>query len=332
VIIGTDHAHYDWMRDGVYCPVDYSASKSKFVFLKAFNREWLSPHFLKEYEAARKAGLYAGAYVWPHPADVISGDRQVNAWWEVLGALDCPVAIDFEYLDGLTRQMNCTDLYGVVARWVDKTDRVPIIYTRASYWNDFGGRDKDDPYWGDFPLWVAHYRVPVPTLPGPWNEWTFWQWNDRGLPADYGVVNGKMEVDENLFNGDEGQLSEFFNQSSTPPTGEPMSYRYSLTPKPGATKVNVRADHNVSSADIGDLFAGQTAQGNELYVFGGEKWLKCEVINTVNRVGWIAVIHNGADVCILTDYGAPPPSEKSATVTITTDDGYTGTAVIPLTK
>jgi GH25 family lysozyme M1 (1,4-beta-N-acetylmuramidase) len=321
MIIGSDNAHWDWMRDGVYCPVDYSASKAKFVFLKAFNREWLSPHFLEEYEAARKAGLYAGAYVWPHPANVISGDRQVNAWWEILGALDCPVAIDFEYLDGLTRQMNCTDLYGVVARWVDKTDRVPIIYTRKTYWDEFGGRDKDDPYWSDFPLWVAHYRVPAPTLPGPWTAWTFWQHNDQGLPGDYGVVNGKMEVDENLFNGDEGQLSEFFNQTSTPPTNGDEMYKGTVL----VNSLNIR-NAPVSGAVVGGLSSGNVVEADRIE----NGWWHLTKVRGTPTVGENWSFEGLTKGYIRTD--AIPPSEKSATVTVTTDDGYTGTAVIPLTK
>ena len=41
------------------------------------------------------------------------------------------------------------------------------------------------------PLWIAHYGVSSPALPGGWDYYTFWQYADSGSqPGDQDVFNG----------------------------------------------------------------------------------------------------------------------------------------------
>jgi lysozyme len=49
---------------------------------------------------------------------------------------------------------------------------------------------------GAWYLWVAHYGVSTPTVPQPWDRWTFWQ-------------RGDNPVDTDVFNGDQAHLDAF---------------------------------------------------------------------------------------------------------------------------
>jgi GH25 family lysozyme M1 (1,4-beta-N-acetylmuramidase) len=44
---------------------------------------------------------------------------------------------------------------------------------------------------GGWYLWIEHYDVPAPTVPPPWDRWTFWQRGDT--PVDTDVFNGTGE-------------------------------------------------------------------------------------------------------------------------------------------
>lgn len=71
-----------------------------------------------------------------------------------------------------------------------------LIYGPPYMLNDFSL----DPWFGERPLWVAHYGVTAPLLPAPWKYWSFWQYSDKGsvpgIPAadeDMDIFNGKLE-------------------------------------------------------------------------------------------------------------------------------------------
>lgn len=44
---------------------------------------------------------------------------------------------------------------------------------------------------GSWFLWLAEYGVSVPSVPPPWDRWTFWQPGGRGVDTD--VYNGTLE-------------------------------------------------------------------------------------------------------------------------------------------
>ena len=96
---------------------------------------------------------------------------------------------------------------------------------------------------------------------------------------------------------------------------------YQATPVTGKDYINIRADHSVSSADLGDLKAGQVAKGSELWVSGTtEKWLKITEVNGTPKSGWIAIVSGGFAYCVLTEI-QPPSSNPMAEVKFTASDG-----------
>lgn len=67
------------------------------------------------------------------------------------------------------------------------------IYTRASYFNQYVPRN--NMYFSQYPLWVAHYGAIQPDLPHAWSDWLMWQYSDHGDGVSYGV--GSKEIDMN---------------------------------------------------------------------------------------------------------------------------------------
>lgn len=89
---------------------------------------------------------------------------------------------------------------------------------------------------------------------------------------------------------------------------------YDLTPI-RTDGMNIRADHRVDSEDKGDLNYGQHATGTLIYTVqvngeakdakAGDKWLQI----TSPQVGWVAIVHDGVELSIVTDGGAIPEDE-----------------------
>ena len=81
-----------------------------------------------------------------------------------------------------------------------ETGVTPMVYVSPAFMHDvFENSTLLSPY----PVWVAHYTAaPVPSVPKPWESWTFWQHTNQGSAA--GVTGC---VDCNWFNGTAEQLS-----------------------------------------------------------------------------------------------------------------------------
>jgi len=95
-------------------------------------------------------------------------------------------------------------------------------------------------------------------------------------------------------------------------------YKYRITPV--GSLVNIRADHSASSADIGDLLGGHSAEGDTIYEVGTgasyQKWLNIKTLDGAAKEGWCAVIYNGSTLCTLIENAAPPPAGDPVTVEV----------------
>lgn len=71
-----------------------------------------------------------------------------------------------------------------------------------------------------YPLWVANYSVPAPTVPGGWPTWTFWQGTSTGQVQG---ISGSTDTDS--FNGSLSRLQSLAelapDTSTTSPTPTP---------------------------------------------------------------------------------------------------------------
>ena len=84
----------------------------------------------------------------------------------------------------------------------------PLLYTKQRVWIDLGNPSQ----FAAYPLWVmdyAHTPPASPTLPVPWQNYTFWQY------AQDQQATGLADYDPDLFNGPESALRNFTIQRVT---------------------------------------------------------------------------------------------------------------------
>jgi GH25 family lysozyme M1 (1,4-beta-N-acetylmuramidase) len=117
-------------------------------------------------------------------------------------ARDLPPVLDIEtaFNEGATH----AQWINGIRTWLDQvsnvTGRKPIIYTSKASWAATANSDE----FGDYPLWVANWRVARPVLPLGWDTWHLWQYSDSGSVS--GIAGN---VDLNRFNGAQVDLDQF---------------------------------------------------------------------------------------------------------------------------
>lgn len=151
---------------------------------------------------ARAAGLKRGVYHFLRNNKSYQG--QIDLMLELIETLhvgcgDLPPALEVEdnaRFDGPWNPANNDKFITAADRWVaavhERTGAWPLIYTRASFWEELGNPTT----FGNCPLWLASHRAAPPWPPGAWNKVTFWQYSDRGRVS--GVLS---QVDMNYFDG-----------------------------------------------------------------------------------------------------------------------------------
>ena len=124
--------------------------------------------------------------------------------------------------------------FGTWRHWYDFMEELKVlrpgirlgVYTGYFYWME-RTVGKSIPtaslnYFKQYPLWVAAYNPLGPQVPKPWSDWTLWQYTDNGNGPLYGVES--LNIDLNLFNGDEAAFAKFAGSVPvvTPPETTPM--------------------------------------------------------------------------------------------------------------
>jgi len=247
--------------------------------------------------------------------------------------LETPPVLDVELEPTSSNDPQGVSFANQIKTWLDLVEQAtalrPWIYTNANYWKQTFDRNGNPPPWtGDYMLWIAQYfddpdlhEAPYPLAAG-WSSWYLWQYSAAGIvPAfPYDGVD--------LNKASDGLLIQL-GQIVTPPTGASM-YKYRITPV--GSLVNIRADHSASSADIGDLLGGHSAEGDTIYEVGTgasyQKWLNIKTLDGAAKEGWCAVIYNGSTLCTLTENAAPPPA--GLPVLHISADGYQSVDMNPL--
>jgi lysozyme len=171
-----------------------------FTFIKATDgQDYVDPMFAQNWAGAEAAGLLRGAYHFFRAED----DPGIQAEWfwkTVGGTSELPLVVDVEQTMGQPASVvisNLTSFLDSLQQW---TGRQPMIYTAPGFWSGLGTSG-----FGGYPLWVAEYGVPEPTLPSGWTFWDFWQHSESGqVPGIQG------DVDLNVFSGALSALQQAF--------------------------------------------------------------------------------------------------------------------------
>ena len=166
------------------------------------------------YKACKEVGILIGGYHWLQPGV----DPTVQAQWYLdqyfKTPTDLPPVVDFED----NKYTTVKDYLWRLRTWLEKvelaTGRVPIIYTGSGFMAPFIASDQVG-WMARYPLWLAHYTK-TPTVPRPWDKFTFWQYSESGDGIFYGTES--LHLDMDYFNGTEAELRLFcMIEDSEPP-------------------------------------------------------------------------------------------------------------------
>jgi GH25 family lysozyme M1 (1,4-beta-N-acetylmuramidase) len=177
-----------------------AAAGAAFAYAKATEGTgYVNPFLHGQYNGAKGAGLYAGAYHFGLP-DVSDGRTQADFFLDhaeyVADGHTLPPALDIEYNPyGAT----CYGLSaGAMVAWVRafvtevkaRTRHDAVIYTTTNWWNNCTGGDGS---FGANPLWISHFSSSPTPLPPGWSTYAVWQYANSGpLPGDQDLSNGSL--------------------------------------------------------------------------------------------------------------------------------------------
>jgi GH25 family lysozyme M1 (1,4-beta-N-acetylmuramidase) len=196
---GIDVSHWqgsvNWSR--------VKAAGMQFAFMKATeSTTYTDTAFATNWAGAASVGMYRGAYHFARPK-VGTGPAQAEYFVSRVGSFQgagtLPPVLDLEATGGL----GVTALRTWTQQWLTRveqlTGRTPIIYVSPAFWESNLGNSAA---FTRYPLWIAHYGVSAPRVPGGWPRWTFWQRTSSGR---VGGISGN--VDMNSFSGTSAQLA-----------------------------------------------------------------------------------------------------------------------------
>ena len=186
-----------------------------FAFVRATTGESDVDGLFEEYwNGAREAGVLRGASHFMGIRPGMAAQRQAEHFIQTMqSAMDrgeLPPVLDIEM--ETTKGIRPEEIAANVKTWLDAVEKEfgkkPIIYANAQFIKEnFVQPDGAPLAWlKDYPLWLPQYggASAAPTIPPGWNDWTFWQYTDKGTVSG---VEGPAELD--YFNGALGELQTF---------------------------------------------------------------------------------------------------------------------------
>lgn len=198
---GVDVSHYQG-------EIDWETIRGQeidFAFLKATEGSGtVDETFADNWKNARAAGLAVGAYHF-FSFDSSGETQTANFLKTVPAAANAmPPVIDLEYYDSEGSQAAETvrrELRVMLDALKTRYGKTPIIYTTQNFWEKYL-RDTDFEY----TLWIRSvYSSPSSKL-SP--QWSFWQYNSRGVLEGYHGVETKIDL--NAYRGTREEFEKQF--------------------------------------------------------------------------------------------------------------------------
>ena len=180
---------------------------SRFAYTKATEAtSYKNPYYSQQYTGSASAGMVRGAYHFAIPS-ISSGAAQANYFinngggWSADGKT-LPPLLDVEYNPYSSLGNSCYNMSTTaMVNWIrdfsntmlDRTGRVPMIYTTTDWWNRCTGNSTA---FANHPLHIASYNnVGAGTLPSGWNKYSLWQYTSEGpVVGDWNVWNGSASA------------------------------------------------------------------------------------------------------------------------------------------
>jgi lysozyme len=207
VVEGIDVSHYDGNIDWARVK---QAGKLFAVMKATEGTGYTDPTFQQNWAGAKANGVIPGAYHFFRSN--IDPIQQADHFLQVAkapGKGDLPLVADVETSDGETAAVISQHVGAFLAHLQQVTGRTPMMYTSPGF---FGGTMGSPPGFDQYLLWVAHWGVKCPNVPGTWKSWTMWQYTDMGNVAG---ISGAVDLDR--FNGSANDLMNFVGNGGCQP-------------------------------------------------------------------------------------------------------------------
>lgn len=228
------------------------AQTEEFAIVKAtegLTGSYDNPWFARDFDGAKNAGLVVGTYHFADPGTPVVDDAvgEARHYWDVIksrqGAGVLPPALDIEKAKGLTQAQLRSWVGNFMTEIKRLSGRTPILYTYPSFWDSSMATDS----YAGYPLWIAHYGVSSPRVPGGWTSWAMWQYTST---ARVSGISG--DVDRNYFNGTLTQLRSWANAgTTTTPARNSVCEAGELCYYYNSDLAGSMSDHPRSQADYG---------------------------------------------------------------------------------
>jgi GH25 family lysozyme M1 (1,4-beta-N-acetylmuramidase) len=182
----------------------------QFAFLKATEGiDWVDSKFAEYRDGARNAGLKVGYYHFFRPNDTVK--EQVDNFVKTVGKVEpdaLRVVIDTE-IPKIWKPYSADQRVKMITEFCDEVQKQtgikPSIVVYGSP-NFFDGILNNSDKLKKYDLWIANYNVPEPTVPKPWDKWTYWQYSEHGKVP--GIDNNDVDLD--VYNGDQVSFRSHF--------------------------------------------------------------------------------------------------------------------------
>lgn len=193
-------------------------SGAHFGFMKVSQSTWLDQDYVLNWAHTADAGLPKGGYCFLDWSTAAINQARFFAGALKYDSGELPPVIDFECRTNNPGKAKATEeLYTACQTVEQELGRMSMIYTAPYFWREFFSGAHAN-YFADRPLWIAHYGVTRPTVPAPWDVWTFWQYSAKGDGIKFGAESKDLDMD--YFNGDLAAFNRAFGLTRVPTVEE----------------------------------------------------------------------------------------------------------------
>jgi lysozyme len=232
----------------------------RFAFIKVTEgTDPCNDYFDEHWSGAKSAGILRGAY--HYLRGHIDGAAQADCFLSAVEIMDgdLPPALDLE--EHGNKDVPIPQFIVNAQKWLErvelKTNRKPIIYSRASFLEPWG----NVPWGVKYQTWMAQYidhsDRGTPRQPSGWGDWIFWQYSGDVQKLD-GIYDDRAgtilrTVDLNVYRHSLEELQKLARASA------PMHKMYtvqakdtlnSIAVKNGTTPMAIASLNNVKKTDI----------------------------------------------------------------------------------
>ena len=262
-VFGIDISSYDTASD-------WNAVRNqgvRFVFVKASENVTADSRFVPNWQGAKGAAMYRGAFHFFHP-EHNNAAQQASTFIQTVGSDkgELPPVLDVEPVyDANKKDITPigSALLNQVQTWLNQVEaafgRKPMIYTSNSYATSHG---LNASWLANYPLWLAQYpympgttnqysdptNVPSPSAnmpqqPTGFRPWIFWQYSSVGVLSAF-----SSRIDMDYFNG---SLTDLANFAGTTISQPPSTTQYVM--QSGDTLSGIATKFNMSLSDLVNL-------------------------------------------------------------------------------